>query len=58
MNPYMRFVDGGRRFQCSLCRHVSEVSESYFAHLDHTGQRLDKFERPELYLGSYEFKVS
>ncbi|RWS05118.1 transport Sec24C-like protein [Dinothrombium tinctorium] len=58
MSPFMRFIDGGRRFQCGLCRHITEVSTSYFAHLDHTGQRLDKFERPELYLGSYEFKAT
>ena len=27
----------------------------YFQHLDHTGQRVDRFERPELMLGAYEF---
>ena len=37
MNPYNRFVDCGRRFQCSLCKHVTEVPNSYFANLDHTG---------------------
>lgn len=58
MSPYMRFVDGGRRFQCALCRHVSEVSQTYYAHLDHMGHRLDRYERPELYLGSYEFKAT
>ncbi|RWS23295.1 transport Sec24C-like protein, partial [Leptotrombidium deliense] len=58
MNPFMRFIDGGRRFQCCLCHHITEVPSSYAGHLDHTGQRLDKFERPELYLGSYEFKAT
>ncbi|KAF7491575.1 Protein transport protein Sec24D [Sarcoptes scabiei] len=55
MNPYNRFIDGGRRFQCSLCHHLTEVSPSYFSDLDHIGQRLDKHQRPELCLGSYEF---
>ncbi|OTF83890.1 transport Sec24C-like protein, partial [Euroglyphus maynei] len=55
MNPYNRFIDGGRRFQCSLCHHVTEVPQTYFANLDHTGLRLDRQQRPELCLGSYEF---
>ncbi|XP_054162584.1 protein transport protein Sec24C-like [Oppia nitens] len=58
MNPYMRFIDGGRRFQCSLCHHITDCSPSYYANLDHTGQRLDKFNRPELFLGSYEFRAT
>ena len=56
MSPFMRFIDGGRRFQCALCRHISEVPNTYFAHLDHNGRRLDEIERPELNLGSYEFR--
>jgi protein transport protein SEC24 len=31
------------------------VPSEYFQHLDHTGQRVDKYERPELVLGTYEF---
>lgn len=54
MCPYMQFIDGGRRFQCSFCRATTEVPAEYFAHLDHTGLRVDKYERPELCLGSYE----
>lgn len=55
MSPHMQFVDGGRRFQCPLCKATTEVPTEYFQHLDHTGQRLDKYERPELVLGTYEF---
>lgn len=31
------------------------VPAEYFQHLDHAGQRVDKYERPELVLGTYEF---
>lgn len=27
----------------------------YFQHLDHTGHRVDRYDRPELILGTYEF---
>ncbi|XP_064620101.1 protein transport protein Sec24C-like isoform X2 [Lineus longissimus] len=55
MNPYMQFIDGGRRFQCCFCTCSTEVPAEYFAHLDHTGRRVDSYDRPELCLGSYEF---
>ncbi|XP_053672360.1 protein transport protein Sec24C [Anopheles nili] len=53
--PSMQFLDGGRRFQCQFCKATSDVPAEYFQHLDHTGQRMDKYERPELVLGTYEF---
>lgn len=31
------------------------VPPQYFQHLDHTGKRVDYYDRPELSLGSYEF---
>lgn len=31
------------------------VPPYYFQHLDHTGKRVDCFDRPELSMGSYEF---
>ncbi|CAO1356003.1 unnamed protein product [Diamesa hyperborea] len=55
MSPHMQFIDAGRRFQCLLCKATTEVPAEYFQHLDHTGQRVDKYERPELVLGTYEF---
>lgn len=54
MSPFMVFTDGGKRFSCSFCKATSEVPQEYFQHLDHTGQRIDKNERPELCLGTYE----
>lgn len=31
------------------------VPPEYFNHLDHTGRRVDAYDRPELCLGAYEF---
>ncbi|XP_070518419.1 protein transport protein Sec24C isoform X2 [Cardiocondyla obscurior] len=55
MCPFMQFVDAGRRFQCMFCKATTEVPNEYFQHLDHTGQRLDRYERPELMLGTFEY---
>ncbi|NWH60478.1 SC24C protein, partial [Geococcyx californianus] len=55
MCPFMQFIEGGRRFQCCFCSCVTEVPPQYFQHLDHTGKRVDFYDRPELSLGSYEF---
>ncbi|XP_038591544.1 protein transport protein Sec24C isoform X3 [Micropterus salmoides] len=58
MCPYMQFIEGGRRFQCGFCSCVTEVPPYYFQHLDHTGKRVDCYDRPELSLGSYEFMAT
>ncbi|KAB0790460.1 hypothetical protein PPYR_15149 [Photinus pyralis] len=55
MCPFMQFIDSGRRFQCLFCKAATDVPAEYFQHLDHTGQRMDRYERPELVLGTYEF---
>ncbi|KAM4703410.1 protein transport protein Sec24C isoform 2-T2 [Rhinophrynus dorsalis] len=58
MCPFMQFIEGGRRFQCCFCSCVTEVPPHYFQHLDHTGRRVDCYERPELSMGSYEFTAT
>ncbi|KAL0984102.1 hypothetical protein UPYG_G00137110 [Umbra pygmaea] len=58
MCPYMQFIEGGRRFQCGFCSCVTDVPPHYFQHLDHTGKRVDCYDRPELSLGSYEFAAT
>uniref|UniRef100_A0A8C9PW10 Protein transport protein Sec24C n=1 Tax=Spermophilus dauricus TaxID=99837 RepID=A0A8C9PW10_SPEDA len=55
MCPFMQFIEGGRRFQCYFCSCINDVPPQYFQHLDHTGKRVDAYDRPELSLGSYEF---
>ncbi|KAG8435097.1 hypothetical protein GDO86_013160 [Hymenochirus boettgeri] len=58
MCPFMQFIEGGKRFQCCFCSCVTEVPTHYFQHLDHTGRRVDSYERPELSMGSYEFTAT
>ena len=57
MSPNMQFIDSGHRFHCLMCKVVSDVGDEYFQHLDHMGFRVDRFQRPELMYGSYEFLV-
>ncbi|KAI6205731.1 hypothetical protein M3Y94_00825700 [Aphelenchoides besseyi] len=55
ISSFMEFVDGGRKFKCPFCQANTPIEDVYFAHLDHNGRRTDIGNRPELYLGSYEF---
>ncbi|KAM6120508.1 protein transport protein Sec24D [Pterocles gutturalis] len=55
MCPFMQFIEGGRRYQCGFCNCINNVPPFFFQHLDHIGQRVDHYERPELSLGSYEY---
>ena len=54
----MRFIDGGRRMVCAFCNYANEVPPEFQAHLDHNGNRVDKFSRPELCRGSFEYKAT
>lgn len=58
MSPFMEFVDGGRSFRCCMCTHTNEVPQHYFCNLNQYGKRADAMDRPELNLGSYEFRVT
>ncbi|KAL6046314.1 Protein transport protein Sec24C [Balamuthia mandrillaris] len=55
INPFVKFVDGGRQYVCSLCGFVNEVPHEYFCPLEGTGRRSDVLSRPELSKGSVEF---
>lgn len=58
VNPYMRWVDGGRNMQCCFCGATTEVPQEYQCHIGPDGERRDKFERPELCRGSVEMTVT
>ena len=55
INPFMRWIDGGKRFVCNLCAAINETPEKYFSKLEDNGLRADHAERPELWSGSVDF---
>ena len=55
MNPYVRWLDGGRRFQCNLCGSMNDTPAWYFCNMGPNGTRIDQFDRPELSHGSVEY---
>ncbi|KAI3644212.1 hypothetical protein MP228_010376 [Amoeboaphelidium protococcarum] len=56
VNPFMRFVDGGRKLYCNICEFGNtEVPAEYFSALDMGGLGLDHYQRPELQYGTVDF---
>jgi protein transport protein SEC24 len=55
INPFVSWMDNGRKWRCNLCGGVNDVPNTYFSHLDADGQRRDKDQRPELSRCSVEF---
>lgn len=55
VNPFFAWVDNGAKTICNLCKFSVEVPNDYFSSLDEQGKRKDRYERPELIKGCYEF---
>ncbi|XP_058195522.1 protein transport protein SEC24 C isoform X2 [Rhododendron vialii] len=55
VNPFMKFIDQGRRFVCNLCGYTDETPSDYQCNLGPDGRRRDADERPELCRGTVEF---
>ncbi|KAM3373711.1 hypothetical protein P3S68_012425 [Capsicum galapagoense] len=55
INPFMKFIDQGRRFICNFCGHTDETPRDYQCNLGPDGRRRDADERPELCRGTVEF---
>ncbi|XP_059643687.1 protein transport protein SEC24 C-like [Cornus florida] len=55
INPFMKFIDQGRRFVCNLCGFTDETPRDYHCNLGPDGRRRDADERPELSRGTVEF---
>ncbi|XP_015570527.1 protein transport protein Sec24-like At4g32640 isoform X2 [Ricinus communis] len=55
INPFMKFIDQGKRFICNLCGFTDETPRDYQCNLGPDGRRRDADERPELCRGTVEF---
>ena len=55
MNPFVTFVENGRRWRCNICSQLNEVPSAYYCHLDEEGRRRDKDARPELSQAMVEY---
>ena len=55
INPFVTWLENGRRWRCNICAMLNECPSAYFCHLDEDGQRRDKMQRPELNKGIVEF---
>ncbi|KAG5250863.1 Protein transport protein [Salix suchowensis] len=58
INPFMKFIDHGRRFICNFCGFADETPSDYQCNLGPDGRRRDADERPELCRGTVKFVAS
>ncbi|KAK9697846.1 hypothetical protein RND81_08G065200 [Saponaria officinalis] len=58
MNPFVKFIDQGKRFICNFCGVTDETPRDYHCNLGPDGRRRDADERPELCRGTVEFVAS
>jgi len=54
MNPFVSFMDNGRKWRCNVCGLSNDCPNDYICELDGEGRRRDRAERPELHLGAVE----
>jgi len=55
LNPFVTWEANGRRWTCNMCGHSQATPDSYHAHLDEHGKRVDRFQRSELHRGAVEY---
>ena len=55
LNPFIKFIEGGSKWVCNFCEKINETKDYYFNNLDKFNERIDKYEKTELFNGSYEF---
>jgi len=54
INPFVKFIENGRRWLCNFCGRPNTVKSSYFCFLGEDGKRKDWRQRPELSCGAVE----
>eukprot|EP00761_Pharyngomonas_kirbyi_P013520 gb/GECH01013549.1/.p1 GENE.gb/GECH01013549.1/~~gb/GECH01013549.1/.p1 ORF type:complete len:878 (+),score=189.28 gb/GECH01013549.1/:1-2634(+) len=54
INPFAKFIEGGRRWTCPMCNYTNDVHMDYYSNLDSNGNRTDLASRPELINGSFD----
>ncbi|KNA05597.1 hypothetical protein SOVF_188880 [Spinacia oleracea] len=57
INPFVKFIDQGRRFICNFCGVTDETPRDYLCNLGPDGRRRDADDRPELCRGTVEFNA-
>ena len=55
INPFVEWLEGGRRWRCNLCAIINDVTGAYFSPLNSHGIRTDAPSRPELSSGIVDF---
>jgi protein transport protein SEC24 len=48
INPFVGWLENGRRWRCNICAQLNETASAYFCHLDEKNRRRDEAQRPEL----------
>lgn len=55
INPFVKFVQNGTKWQCNFCPHVNNTESYYYAPTNEEGVRSDMSERGELNSGTVDF---
>jgi protein transport protein SEC24 len=55
INAFVTWLENGRRWRCNICAQLNETPTPYFCHLDESGQRRDRYDRPELSRACIEY---
>lgn len=55
INPFVKFIEGGDRWICNICKNVNVTENYYFNKLNSQNQRIDINEQSYLNSGSYDF---